>query len=118
MREKPERTVKNAHLISKVVGALPLLNGVLDRLQIEPLLGQFVSSADRRLKLAPAVGLGVVLRNILLAREPLYGLTDWVQRGRASLSIEVRSKNARFEPTKPSKYGIVCDSRACSTKRS
>ena len=80
MREKSERTVKNAHLISKVVGALPLLNGVLDRLQIEPLLGQFVSSADRRLKLAPAVGLGVVLRNILLAREPLYGLTDWVQR--------------------------------------
>lgn len=35
---------------------------------------------DRRLKLAPAVGLGVLLRNILLAREPLYGLTDWAQR--------------------------------------
>ena len=59
---------------------MPLLNGFLDRLQIEALFGQFVPSMDRRLKLAPAVGLGVLLRNILLAREPLYSLTDWAQR--------------------------------------
>lgn len=63
-----------------MVGPLPLLNGFLDRLRIAPLLEQFVPASDRRLKLAPAVGLGVLLRNILVAREPLYGLPDWVQR--------------------------------------
>jgi transposase len=80
MPKRPAKSVQDAHLVSKVVGPLPLLNGFLDRLQIEALFGQFMPCSDRRLKLAPAVGLGVLLRNILLAREPLYGLTDWVQR--------------------------------------
>jgi len=80
LRKKPAKSREDAHLISKVVGPLPLLNGFLDRLQIEALFGRFVPCTDRRLKLAPAVGLGVLLRNILLAREPLYGLTDWAQR--------------------------------------
>ena len=80
MRKKSTTSLQDAHLVSKVVGPLPLLNGFLDRLQIEALFGRFVPSTDRRLKLAPTVGLGVLLRNILLAREPLYGLTDWTQR--------------------------------------
>ncbi|MGC8520158.1 MAG: IS1634 family transposase [Steroidobacteraceae bacterium] len=80
MRKKSATSLQDAHLVSKVVGPLPLLNGFLDRLQIEALFARFVPSTDRRLKLAPAVGLGVLLRNILLAREPLYGLTDWTQR--------------------------------------
>ena len=32
------------------------------------------------LKLPPAAGLGVLLRNILVAREPLYGLSEWANR--------------------------------------
>jgi transposase len=67
-------------LVSHVIGPLPLLNAVLRRLQLEDFLHKFVPAGDRRQKLSPAVGLGVLLRNILLARRPLYGLAAWAQR--------------------------------------
>lgn len=67
-------------LISKAVGPLPLLNRFLGRLAIERFFLERVPSGDRRQKLAPAVGLGVLLRNILIARRPLYGLAEWASR--------------------------------------
>jgi hypothetical protein len=76
---------QNLQLVSKVVGPLPLLNSFLERLQIERFLGKFVPAGDRRQRLAPAVGLGVLLRNIMLARRPLYGLAEWAQRYESTL---------------------------------
>lgn len=67
-------------LVSKAVGPLPLLNRFLERLAIVRFFGERVPAGDRRQKLAPAVGLGVLLRNILLARRPLYGLGEWAGR--------------------------------------
>jgi transposase len=67
-------------LVSKAVGPLPLLNRFLERLSIEQFFGKRVPAGDRRQRLAPAVGLGVLLRNILLARRPLYGLAEWAGR--------------------------------------
>ncbi len=67
-------------LISKAVGPLPLLNRFLGRLHIERFFLKHVPAGDRRQRLAPAVGLGVLLRNILLARRPLYGLAEWASR--------------------------------------
>jgi transposase len=67
-------------LVSKAMGPLPIVNHVLDRLRLDRFLGQFVPHTDQRLKLAPAVGLGVLLRNVLVAREPLYGLSEWAAR--------------------------------------
>ena len=76
---------QNLQLVSKVVGPLPLLNSFLERLQIERFLGKFVPAGDPRARLAPAVGLGVLLRNIVLARRPLYGLAEWAQRYECAL---------------------------------
>jgi transposase len=67
-------------LVSKALGPLPIINRFLDRLRVESFLGKYVPLTDLRLKLAPALGLGVLLRNILVAREPLYGLSDWASR--------------------------------------
>jgi transposase len=67
-------------LVSKAMGPLPLINHILSRLRLDELLEQYVPCADGRLKLAPAVGLGVLLRNVLVAREPLYGLSEWASR--------------------------------------
>jgi len=72
-------------LVSKVAGPLPLLNAVLERLRIEHFLSKYVAAGDRRQKLAPGMGLGVLLRNILLSRRPLYGLAEWAQRFDAAL---------------------------------
>jgi transposase len=67
-------------LVSKAMGPLPFINHILTRLRLDQLLEQYVPCADGRLKLAPAVGLGVLLRNVLVAREPLYGLSEWASR--------------------------------------
>jgi hypothetical protein len=80
MSKSTDQNAQGLQLVSKVVGPLPLLNRFLERLQIERFLGKFVPSGDRRQKLAPAIGLGVLLRNIMLSRRPLYGLAEWAQR--------------------------------------
>jgi transposase len=74
-----------AQLVSKVVGPLPLLNGFLDRLRIEQFLEKSVPAGDRRQKLAPAICLAMLLRNIMISRRPLYSLADWAQRFDAPL---------------------------------
>ena len=80
-----EPHTEGLQLISKAVGPLPLLNRFLGRLAIERLFLERVPSGDRRQKLAPAVGLGVLLRNILIARRPLYGLAEWTSRFESAL---------------------------------
>jgi transposase len=80
MSKSSEQNAQELHLISKAVGPLPLLNRFLERLKIKAFLDKSVPSGDRRQRLAPAVGLGVLLRNILLSRKPLYGLAEWAQR--------------------------------------
>lgn len=61
------------------IGALPLIDHVLERLRIEPLLNQYVPTKSRRTLVPYATALGVVLRNILVGRHPLYGLREWAQ---------------------------------------
>lgn len=34
---------------------------------------------DRRCRIRPATALGILLRNILLGRRPIYGLQEWAQ---------------------------------------
>ena len=71
---------ESLQLVSKAIGPLPLLNRFLERLKIEHFFAELVPAGDRRQRLAPAVGLGVLLRNILIARQPLYGLAEWANR--------------------------------------
>lgn len=71
---------QNLDLISKALGPLPIINRFLDRLRLDDFFERFVPHSERRLKLAPALGLGVLLRNVLVARVPLYGLSEWAAR--------------------------------------
>jgi transposase len=64
-------------LRSEVLGALPVLNHFLDRLGVGELLERHVPHDDRRLRLAPATALGVVIRNLVMHREPVYALGEW-----------------------------------------
>lgn len=70
-------------LRSHAVGALPIINGFLDRLGIDERLRRAMP-ADPRAKLAPAAALGVALRNIIEARTPLYALAEWAQAREAT----------------------------------
>ncbi|MEE8372725.1 MAG: IS1634 family transposase [Dehalococcoidia bacterium] len=66
-------------LDTKTVGALPLVNHLLDRLRFEHFLGKHLSPPDPRSKLAPLKALGLLLRNLVLARVPLYSLEEWAR---------------------------------------
>ncbi len=62
------------------LGLLPVINRLLERLQLESLLHAYLPPEDRRLRISPARGLLVVLKNLLLSREPLYGVGRWAAR--------------------------------------
>lgn len=64
-------------LRSEVLGPLPVLNHFLDRLGVAELLERHIPHDDRRLRLAPAAALGVVIRNLVLHRAPVYALGEW-----------------------------------------
>jgi len=54
------------------LGALPLINHFLARLGLERHLEQFVPTRDRRIRLPYAKALGVLVRSLLVEREPMY----------------------------------------------
>ena len=79
------RSSQDVTLLSQVIGPLPIINSVLERLQLNRSFERFVPGHDKRLRLAPALGIGVLLRNILIERESLYALHEWAGRFDESL---------------------------------
>jgi transposase len=67
-------------LRSYAVGALPILNDVLKRMQLEEHLRAYLPAEDGRTKPATAKTLLVLVRNLLVSREPLYGIGEWAAR--------------------------------------
>ena len=59
-------------LQSERLGPLPLINHFLQRLDLEARLDRFVPTRDKRIRLPYAKALGVLLRSVLVEREPLY----------------------------------------------
>jgi transposase len=70
---------KRSRLVVERLGPLPILNHMLERLDVEGLLDRFVPTTDRRTPLPHAKALGVLLRSILVEREPIYRQAECVQ---------------------------------------
>jgi transposase len=64
---------------ARYIGAMPLLNRFIERLRLQEILAKHVPPRDKRQKLDPAIGLLILLRNILASRRPLYHVPEWVQ---------------------------------------
>jgi transposase len=64
-------------LETQLLGPLPVVNHFLGRLRLDEALARHVPADDRRLRLAPAVALGVVVRNLIVCHRPLYALGEW-----------------------------------------
>ena len=62
------------------VGATPLLNKILERMKLEEFLQEYLPPEDGRTKIPTARVLLVLVRNLLISREPLYGVGDWAAR--------------------------------------
>lgn len=68
------------HLRSYRIGLLPILNHFIERLRLRETFRAYLPRADRRCRIDPATGLLVLLKNLLLCREPLYGVGEWAAR--------------------------------------
>lgn len=64
-------------LRSEKIGALPIINHFLRRLRLEAWLQQHLPPEDCRVKIPAAKAILALLRNLLVSREPLYGLGEW-----------------------------------------
>ena len=64
-------------LRSQSVGALPLLNYFVARMGLADHLQSYLPRDDARLRLAPAAVIGLLVRNIVVARRPVYALGEW-----------------------------------------
>jgi transposase len=67
-------------LTSYRVAALPIINHILERMRLDRFLRLYLPLADRRCRIAPSIGISLLLKNVLLAREPLYGIGEWAAR--------------------------------------
>jgi transposase len=88
-KKQPSRPKRNQGHVARgdgesirswTVGALPIINRILDRLKLEETLTQYLGREDRRTRVPVAKCLLLLVRNILLSREPIYGLGEWAQR--------------------------------------
>src|SRR3954447_12241402 len=59
------------------VGALPLLKYFVERMQLQRILGEHLPKDDSRTELPTVTALLVLFANLLMAREPVYGVGKW-----------------------------------------
>ena len=67
---------KGRILSSFRVGALPIIDQLLERMRLDEFLRSYLPRADRRCRIAPSIGISLLLKNVLLSREPLYGIGE------------------------------------------
>jgi transposase len=67
------------------LGPLPLVNHFIDRMGLENLLEKHVPTTDRRCRLSHAQALGVLVRSIVVEREPIYRAQETVHGFAAGL---------------------------------
>jgi hypothetical protein len=81
-RQPPGGTAPSAGqtLDSRRIGALPLINGFLARLGLEESLTKHLPREDRRSRVPTATALLLLVRNLLISRESLYGPGEWATR--------------------------------------
>ena len=67
------------HLTSHRVGSLPLINRILERMRLRDFLEAYLPRRSRPPAVPYVQMIEVLLRNILLSREPVYGVVEWAQ---------------------------------------
>jgi transposase len=79
-RGRPSGDPDGLSLKSFEVGALPLLQWFLDRIDLRSLLADALGKADPRLRLSHLDSALLLVRNFTLSRHPLYGVPEWARR--------------------------------------
>lgn len=73
----PKASAGDLTLHTRTIGVLPIINQLIQRLRLKGVLDDFLPTEDGRNKLSTANALLLLVRNILLSREPIYGIGGW-----------------------------------------
>lgn len=77
-REPGQRAgTEDLQLRSYQVGAVPLINRLMERMRLREILSEHLPADDPRSELSTVLALLVLVRNVLLSRQPLYGVAEW-----------------------------------------
>lgn len=82
------RTANAQHgttLVTHLVGAIPILQRVLRRMRLHDFLQLHLPPEDARTKVAAPRVLLLLLNNLLVSREPVYGVAEWAHEFDAAL---------------------------------
>ena len=64
-------------ILTHSIGALPIINRLLERMRLQEFLQRHLPGEDNRTKVdTPRVVL-LLLKNLLVSREPMYGVAEW-----------------------------------------
>jgi transposase len=69
---------ESLELESETIDALPIINHFIDRLSLNEILKCAMPHADPSNHIMPYTSIGMLLRNIIIGRQPIYGFKDWV----------------------------------------
>jgi transposase len=73
----PKATGEDLTLHTRYIGVLPILNRLIQRCQIRESLTRFLPREDQRHRISTATAILLLVRNILISREPVYGIGQW-----------------------------------------
>lgn len=77
MSDASDDAVGPFELVTEVLGALPIVNHFLARIGLDEVVDRYLPANDARLRLDPAVVIGVVVRNLIIDHRPVYALSEW-----------------------------------------
>jgi transposase len=66
-------------IVTHAVGAMPILNRLLERMRLDEFLRRHLPAEDDRTKVQTPQVVLLVLRNLLVSREPMYGVAEWAR---------------------------------------
>lgn len=73
----PKATGPDLVLRSRCIGALPIINQMIERCGLRQILWRHLPAEDSRHRVDTATAILLMVRNILISREPLYGVGQW-----------------------------------------
>jgi transposase len=73
----PKASGGDLTLHSRTIGVLPIVNRLIARCRLRETLWKFLPSEDGRQRVDTATAILLLVRNILISREPIYGIGQW-----------------------------------------
>ena len=68
-------------LRTETLGALPIVNHFLARMSLDAIIDAHLPANDARLRLDPAVVIGLLVRNLTIDHQPIYASVSYTHLG-------------------------------------